>query len=64
MDSTLQRDPGDTGEMSAIVDASRGRHHLDDYATLTTSQMRVRQRITTRRLVRLLMPGPLDGHAR
>jgi len=45
----------------ATMDASRGRHHLDDYATLTTSQMRVRQRITTRRLVRALLPEQNGG---
>jgi hypothetical protein len=41
----------------------RGRHRVEDFATLTTSQMRVRTRIEMRRLVRLLLPGAdLNSH--
>jgi hypothetical protein len=39
-----------------------GMHHEEDFARLTDSQLKVRQRITTRRLVRLLIPGGALSH--
>ncbi len=35
-----------------LAEHGGGRHHVDDHAVLTTSQLLVRQRIETRRLTR------------
>jgi hypothetical protein len=47
--------------MSESTTVKGGMHHEEDFARLTDSQLKVRQRITTRRLVRALLPEQNGG---